>query len=47
MWMPNWISFDRSGPPLAAMALRLLYGRYGDAWLVHLLYDDCVAWIDW
>jgi hypothetical protein len=43
MWMPNWISFDRSGPPLTALVLRALYVRYREAWLVHLLYDECAA----
>ena len=47
MWMPNWISFDRSGPPLAALGVRLLHARYNDDWLVHLLYDDAAAWINW
>ena len=47
MWMPNWISFDRSGPPMSAFALRALYDAHGDSWLVDLLYADCRAWIDW
>jgi hypothetical protein len=47
MWMPNWISFDRSGPPVVAMALRFLYARYTDGWLVELLFDDIYAWLDW
>lgn len=24
-----------------------LYGRYGDTWLVALLYDDLKDWSDW
>jgi len=47
MWMPNWISFDRSGPPLGALALRLLHTRYNDDWLVELLFEDVAAWLDW
>ena len=47
MHMPNWISFDRSGPPLGALALRALHERYADHWLVRLLYEDCAAWIEW
>lgn len=47
MHMPNWISFDRSGPPLSALALRALHARYGDDWLVELLFDDCVGWVEW
>ena len=47
MWMPNWISFDRSGPPIGGMAPRLLYERFQDDWIVELLFDDCLAWVDW
>ena len=47
MWMPNWISFDRSGPPVVSTVLRYLYAKFGDSWLVELLWDDAYTWLDW
>ena len=38
---------DRSEPPVGAKVLLELHDRYGDDWLVDLLFDDCLDWSDW
>ena len=40
-------SVDRSEPPVGARVLLELYRRYGDIWIVRLLYNDLRAWSDW
>lgn len=38
---------DRTEPPVGAKVLLSLYQRFGDSWLVELLFDDCLDWSDW
>ena len=33
-------SMDRTEPPVGAKALLQLFGKYHDAWIVELLFDD-------
>jgi hypothetical protein len=40
-------SVDRTEPPVGARVLREIYSRYGDGWLVSLLYHDLRGWSDW
>lgn len=40
-------SADRTEPPVGARVLREIYSRYGEAWLVQLLYGDLRGWSDW
>jgi len=40
-------SVDRSEPPIGAKVVREVYRKYGDAWLVELLFDDLLAWHGW
>ena len=34
-------------PPIGAAVLLALYRRYGDLWLVELLFNDLLRWNDW
>ena len=36
-----------SQPPVGSKVLLELYRRYGDAWLVRLLFDDLLDWSNW
>lgn len=38
---------DRTEPPVGAKVVLELYRRFGDAWLVELLFDDMLDWNDW
>lgn len=38
---------DRTEPPVGAKVLLSLYERYGDKWLVELVFDDILDWSDW
>ena len=38
---------DRTEPPVGAKVLLSLYERFGDRWLVELLFDDALDWSDW
>ncbi len=40
-------SQDRTEPLVGARVLAELYKKYGDAWVVELLLDDFLDWIDW
>ena len=40
-------SQDRTEPMVGARVLAELYKKYGDAWLVELLLDDLLDWVDW
>ena len=49
---PNWgsasaSSADRSEPQLGAQVLLRLYRRWGDTWLVELLFEPLLAWAEW
>eukprot|EP01060_Flectonema_neradi_P036803 TRINITY_DN719_c0_g1_i2.p1 TRINITY_DN719_c0_g1~~TRINITY_DN719_c0_g1_i2.p1 ORF type:complete len:789 (+),score=161.32 TRINITY_DN719_c0_g1_i2:881-3247(+) len=35
---------DRTEPPVGAKVLEELYNRYGDKWLVELVFDDLLDW---
>ena len=38
---------DRTEPPVGAKVLLALWQKWGDAWLVELLFDDALDWGDW
>ena len=40
-------SMDRTEPPIGAKVLLELYRKFGDEWIVALLYDDLKDWNDW
>jgi hypothetical protein len=40
-------SRDRSQPPVGALTVLELYRRFGDLWLVEMLFDDLLAWNRW
>eukprot|EP01136_Pigoraptor_vietnamica_P020972 Opistho-1_new@70591 len=40
-------SWDRTEPSVGAVALLAIYNKYGDDWLVDLLFDDLFAWNTW
>ena len=40
-------SVDRTEPPIGAKVLVEMHGKYGDDWLVELLFDDLLRWSDW
>lgn len=40
-------SRDRSQPPVGSMAVWILYQRFGDRWLLELLYDELLTWNRW
>jgi hypothetical protein len=40
-------SLDRTEPMIGAKVLLELYGKYKDAWLVELLFDDLLDWHGW
>jgi hypothetical protein len=43
----NFKSRDRSQPPVGSLAVRELYRKYRDKWLVEYLFDDLLAWNRW
>ena len=40
-------SVDRTEPLVGAQVLARVYAKYGEAWLVELLLDDLLDWLDW
>ena len=40
-------SGDRTEPPIGAKVLLKMYERYGDKWIVELLFDDLLDWSNW
>ena len=40
-------ALDRSKPYVGALVLRALYRRFGDRWIVELLFDELLRWTDW
>eukprot|EP00440_Ansanella_granifera_P056074 gb/GFBE01060778.1/.p1 GENE.gb/GFBE01060778.1/~~gb/GFBE01060778.1/.p1 ORF type:complete len:828 (+),score=155.91 gb/GFBE01060778.1/:1-2484(+) len=51
-FVPNYAaagrkSVDRTEPPIGAKVLLEMYDKYGDLWLVDLLYDDLLEWNNW
>jgi len=40
-------SVDRTEPAIGANVLLKLYNKFGDRWLVELLFDDLLDWHDW
>lgn len=46
LWEAQDISYDRTEPVIGARVLAAMYNKYGDKWLVDLLYDDLYDWLD-
>ena len=50
-FVPNWYSggskSQQAEPLLGSKVLLDLYTRFGDAWLVELLFDDLLDWSNW
>lgn len=40
-------SRDRSQPPVGALVFRELYRRYGERWLLEMVFDDLLRWNRW
>jgi len=40
-------SRDRSQPPVGSLALKEIYRRYGEKWIVEYLFDDLLEWNRW
>jgi hypothetical protein len=40
-------SQDRTEPMMGAKVLLEMYRKYGDLWLVELLFDDLLDWNNW
>lgn len=40
----DYKSRDRSQPPVGSLAVWSLYKKYGDKWLLELLYPDLIRW---
>jgi len=40
-------SDDRTEPPIGSKVLLEIFKRYGDKWLVELLFDDLLDWSNW
>jgi hypothetical protein len=38
---------DRTEPPVGAKTLLDLYKKWGDRWVVELLFDDLLDWSNW
>lgn len=38
---------DRTEPPIGSKTLLELFKKYGDKWLVSLLFDDLLDWSNW
>ena len=38
---------DRTEPPIGAKVLLEMHRKYGDSWLVELLFDDLLDWSNW
>ena len=40
-------SVDRTEPLVGAQVLSRIFAKYGDVWLIDLLFDDLMDWHDW
>jgi len=40
-------SNDRSQPPVGSMALKMLYGKFGDRWLIEHVFPGLLRWNRW
>jgi len=40
-------SVDRTEPTVGAQVLARIYKKYGDVWILELLFDDLMDWLDW
>lgn len=40
-------SSDRTEPPIGAKVTLEIFKKYGDAWIVELLFDDLLDWSNW
>lgn len=40
-------STDRSQPPVGSMVLNEIYRKFGDRWILEMLFDDLLAWNRW
>ena len=38
---------DRTEPPIGSKTLLELFKKYGDKWMVSLLFDDLLDWSNW
>ena len=50
--MPNYSaagakSQDRSEEMIGSKVLLEIYKQYGEDWIVELLFDDCLDWLNW
>ncbi len=43
----NIKSRDRSQPPVGSLVIRELYRKYGDPWLLEMVFDDLLEWNRW
>jgi putative isomerase len=43
----GFVTRDRSQPPVGSMVVRELYRRFGDRWLIEMLFDDLLRWNRW
>lgn len=43
----NKCSYDHSQPPVGSLALWHIYQKYGDKWLLELLFDKLMKWNRW
>ena len=43
----GWDSYDRSQPPVGALAVWALYQKYRDRWFLESLYPQLLAWNRW
>ena len=50
-YVPNWAAGGSKNtvaePAVAGRVLLDLYRRFGDKWLVQLLFDDLLDWSEW
>jgi putative isomerase len=51
-FVPNFasgtgISFDRTEPQIGALVVQKIYNRWGDGWVVDLLFPALLSWNDW
>ncbi len=43
----GFVTRDRSQPPVGSTVVRELYRKFGDRWLVEMLFDDLLKWNRW
>eukprot|EP00658_Telonema_sp_P-2_P034540 TRINITY_DN25205_c0_g1_i2.p1 TRINITY_DN25205_c0_g1~~TRINITY_DN25205_c0_g1_i2.p1 ORF type:complete len:721 (+),score=172.82 TRINITY_DN25205_c0_g1_i2:163-2325(+) len=46
-WQPQGISYDRTEPIIGSKVLSAMYAKYGDKWIVELLFGDLFDWTQW